>query len=150
MHFAKSCDFTFLCDCDTTARNFSTTGSRDDVSRFGNTDFPPLMGEWYDIFEAFCNDLGLAQIRNRLRIWLAHHGLIYINSLLYHRRATFYTILWKTHPFIGVGFKTDNVGFIANLLNRSLIKFQICIICTSRSPESEFSAVTYLILKNGI
>lgn len=54
-----------------------------DVPRFGNTDFPQFVGEWY--FLRHLQRLRIIQIRNRLWIWLSQHGLIYNSILLYHR-----------------------------------------------------------------
>lgn len=48
--------------------------------------------------------------------------------------ATFYTLLRKTQHRISVEFKTDAIGLEANLLNRSLFRFQICRFCTFGCP----------------
>ena len=94
--FSISCDLSILRNRD------------NDVSRFGNTDFPQLVGEMIDstLFKMFACVQMDASIANKLsKRWLDHHGLIYIDLLLYHRGATFYTLLWKTRLFINDWFK---------------------------------------------
>ena len=58
------------------------------------------------------------------------------NLQLYHRGATFYTLLWKTRLFISVGVKPIAIFSEANVLNRLLIRFQICISCTFGCQKS--------------
>ena len=41
-----------------------------------------------------------------------HYRLIDNNLQLYHRGTTFFSILWKTHPFIGVEFKPIAIGLM--------------------------------------
>ena len=55
---------------------------------------------------------------------------LFYDLQLSHRGATFYTLLWKTHLFIGAEFKPIAIFSEANILNRLLIRFQICILCT--------------------
>lgn len=60
---------------------------------------------WYFLNRLY--RLRMIQIRNRLRIWLDHHGLIHRFILICSCTpcTTFSPITRKTHPLVGVGFK---------------------------------------------
>ena len=118
----------------------------------GNTDFPHLWGNDRDIFQTVCIGLELVQIRNRLRIWLDHHGLILINIQLYHRGTTFSHFCGKLSTCEGMGLKPSQ-GLRFFTLNRNrffsiLGKNSLCTVkyfCSPKRGNKPFKMFAYQI-----